>query len=84
MCKIWGGKTKMPLLGMSCWDVYFCTYTFVFILKEYLTICKNFGKFYSLLPNSKCYNISLAILKNFVSTPSYYNYTACVYCEGWD
>lgn len=20
----------------------------------------------------------------FVSTPSYYNYTACVYCEGWN
>lgn len=43
-----------------------------------------FVKFYSLLPYSKCHNISLAFMSNFVSMPSYYNYTACVYCEGWD
>lgn len=61
--------------------MYIFVYTHLFL---YFKNIRYLHIFWSLLTHSKYSNISLALKNNFVSSPSYYNNTACVYCEGWD
>lgn len=62
------------LLGCIFLYIHICFYTATLHHLSGFTLCFHI----------QSVKISLVIKKNFVIKPSYYNYTHCVHCKGWD